>query len=195
MAHGTPLFPRSRSRVERAFCGLAVVTSVAALLSTPARADPLVEQETRSAQARITHGVTGRGVAVAVLDRGLDWTHADFRNADGSTRIAAILDLSDPSGATAANNKYGVGTIFTQAQINAALNGGPALATRDAVGHGTATTGNCCGNGRASAGKYVGVAPEATLIIVKFTSDGAVAHDGQAAEAAFYNGSLFPKAA
>jgi minor extracellular serine protease Vpr len=164
-------------------------------LATPAHADPLVEQETRSALARSTHGVTGKGVAVAILDRGLDWSHPDFRNADGSTRIAYIFDMTDNSGATAAGNSYGVGTIYTRAQINAALAGtAPALATRDAVGHGTATAGNCCGNGRASNGKYVGVAPESTLIIVKFTSEGAPAHDGQAAEAPFNKIDLFPKA-
>ena len=168
--------------------------ALATLLALPASADPLVEAETKSALARAAHYVTGKGVAVAILDRGIDWTHADFRNADGSTRIAYIFDMTDNSGAGAVGNAYGVGTIYTRAQINAALNGGAALATRDAVGHGTATTGNCCGNGRASAGKYVGVAPESTLIIVKFTSDGAPAHDGQAAEAAFYKADLFPKA-
>ena len=168
--------------------------SAAMWLAVPAWADPLVELETRLALARTTHGVTGKGVAVAILDRGIDWTHPDFRNADGSTRIAYIFDMTDNSGANAAGNSYGVGTIYTRAQIDAALNGGPALATRDAVGHGTATAGNCCGNGRASQGRYVGGAPESTLIIVKFTSDGAPAHDNQAAEAAFYNAALFPKA-
>lgn len=164
------------------------------LAGSPAWADPGVELEIKSALARSTYNVSGKGVAVAILDRGIDWRHADFRNADGSTRIAAIFDLTDKTGATAANNKYGVGTVYSRAQIDAALNGGPTLATRDAVGHGTATAGNCCGNGRASNGKYVGVAPESTLIIVKFTSDGAPAHDGQAAESAFYDASLFPKA-
>lgn len=164
------------------------------LSAPPAWADPGVEQEIKSALARSSYNVSGKGVAVAILDRGIDWRHADFRNADGSTRIAAIFDLTDKTGATAANNKYGVGTVYTGAQIDAALNGGATLATRDAVGHGTATAGNCCGNGRASSGRYVGVAPEATLIIVKFTSDGAPAHDGQAAESPFYDASLFPKA-
>ena len=170
------------------------LVAVVALAAWPARADPLVEQETRSALARASYGVSGKGVAVAILDRGIDWSHADFRHADGSTRIAYIFDMTDNTGAAASNNKYGVGTVYSAAQINAALAGGPALPTRDAVGHGTATAGNCCGNGRASLGRYTGVAPEATLIIVKFTSDGAPAHDGQAAEAAFYNASLFPKA-
>lgn len=182
--------------MSRRFLLLALLGPAVLVLATTrsALADPLVEQETKSALARSAHGVTGKGVAVAILDRGIDWTHPDFRNADGSTRIAYIFDLTDSSGASAADNTYGAGTIFTRAQINTALNGGAALATRDAVGHGTATAGNCCGNGRGSQGRYVGVAPESTLIIVKFTSDGAPAHDGQAAEAAFYRADLFSKA-
>ena len=166
------------------------------VLAQPPRAlaDPLVEQETRAAQARTVEKVSGKNVAVAILDRGIDWRHPDFRNADGSTRIAYIFDLSDNMGARAAGNPYGFGTLYTRAQIDAALNGGPPLATRDAVGHGTATAGNCCGNGRASGGRYTGVAPDSTLIIVKFTSDGAVAHDGQAAETAFFDATRFPQA-
>ena len=42
--------------------------------------------------------------------------------------------------------------------------------------------------------KYRGVAPEATIISVKVTSDGAPAHDGEAAEAAFYDATRIPLA-
>lgn len=134
-------------------------------------------------------GVTGQGVIVGVLDRGIDWRNDDFRNPDGTTRIKWIFDLSDPSGATAPGNSYGVGTIYTEAQINAALLGGPGLATRDAVGHGTTTAGIICGSGRGLPDrKYRGVAPDAKLIVVKIVG-GAPAHDAEAAEADFYAGS------
>ncbi|MFO1327650.1 MAG: S8 family serine peptidase [Rubrivivax sp.] len=168
--------------------GLLVATAVMAL------ADPLVDQETRAASGRSTYGVTGKGVAVAVFDRGIDYTHPDFRHADGSTRIAYILDLTDSSGASAPGNTAGIGTLYTAAQINAALSAGTRLATRDAVGHGTATAGNCCGNGRASNGLYTGIAPESTLIIVKFTTEGAPAHGSEPAEPAFYQAAAFDKA-
>ncbi len=36
--------------------------------------------------------LTGRGILVAVIDSGVDYFHPDFRNADGSTRIAAMWD-------------------------------------------------------------------------------------------------------
>ncbi len=113
-------------------------------------------------------GVSGEGVIVAILDRGIDWENNDFRNSDGSTRIATIFDLSDDSGARDSNNSYGRGTIYTREQIDQALFSGTRLPTRDAVGHGTTTTGIAAGNGRNSADrKYRGVAPDATIIVVK----------------------------
>ena len=140
-------------------------------------------------------GVTGRGVIVALLDRGIDWKNGDFRNDDTTTRIAYIFDLTDDTGAGAPGNIYGKGTIYTRAQIDQALTGAPSLATRDAVGHGTATAGIAAGNGRNSPGrKYRGVATEATIIAVKVTSDGVPAHDGEAAEAAFYDPARLPLA-
>ena len=36
--------------------------------------------------------LTGKGVLVAVLDSGVDYTHPEFRNADGTTRIRAYWD-------------------------------------------------------------------------------------------------------
>ena len=113
-------------------------------------------------------GVSGEGVIVAIMDRGIDWESNDFRNDDGTTRIAYIFDLSDDAGAGAPDNGYGRGTIYTRRQIDQALVTGAPLATRDAVGHGTTSTGIAAGNGRNSAArKYRGVAPNATIIAVK----------------------------
>ena len=36
--------------------------------------------------------LTGHGVLVAVVDTGVDWSHLDLRNADGTTRILHLLD-------------------------------------------------------------------------------------------------------
>ena len=88
---------------------------------------------------------------VALLDRGIDWRNNDFRNTDGTTRIKYIFDITDDAGAFAPGNTYGIGTVYTEAQINAALTGGPNFATRDAVGHGTTTAGIPTVNGRQSA--------------------------------------------
>ncbi len=133
-------------------------------------------------------GVSGEGVIVAILDRGIDWESNDFRNSDGSTRIAYIFDFSDDSGAAAPGNRYGRGTIYTREQINQALFSGTRLPTRDAVGHGTTTTGIAAGNGRNLPDrKYRGVAPNATIISVKVTG-GAPAHGDEPAEPDWYVG-------
>jgi minor extracellular serine protease Vpr len=163
-------------------------------LSSPINAEPQSNAEARVDQAWATYGVSGKGVIVAPIDRGIDWRHADFRNADGSTRIEAIFDLTDDTGANAAGNSYGKGTLYTRTQINAALSGGTALATRDTVGHGTATAGGAAGNGSTVAGKYRGPAYEATLVVVKFVTEGAAARGAIAAEAPFYDPARLPLA-
>ena len=161
----------------------------------PLKAMDLARVETRTESAVSTFGVSGQNVVVAILDRGIDWKNNDFRNEDGTTRIKYIFDLTSNAGATAPGNTYGVGTIYTEAQINTALNGGAQLATRDAVGHGTTTTAIAAGNGRNSENrKYRGIAPNASIIAVKFTTEGAPAHGTQPAEAPFYNPALFQTA-
>jgi len=127
--------------------------------------------------------LTGKGVVVAVIDTGIDWSHQDFINADGTSRILYLYDLFDTSWTSSGgqigtqpplvdkNNKP-IGTLYTKAQINAALKGQGTVASKDVVGHGTACAGTAAGNGRATAkgvlpGTYKGIAPEADLIIVK----------------------------
>ena len=131
-------------------------------------------------------GLTGKGVVVGVVDSGLDWRHPDFLRADGTTRIAALWDMTDDSFATSGGKIGGappadfqgkpLGTLYTRAQINAALAGKGTVNTADAEGHGTACAGTAAGNGRATgngvpAGTFPGVAPEADLVIVRAGTD------------------------
>ncbi len=104
--------------------------------------------------------LTGRGILVAVLDSGIDYFHEDFRNRDGTTRIAALWDQT-------------LDRVFTREEINEALETGSRSGARellpsvDGSGHGTSVAGIAAGNGRESDGAYRGVAYESDLLVVK----------------------------
>ena len=110
------------------------------------------------------YGLTGRGVLVGIVDSGIDLTNPDFRNEDGTTRVAALWDQADRE--------------YTSEEINEFLNaegtGQPAAQpplSADNSGHGTAVAGIAAGNGRVSEGRrYRGAAPESELVIVKMKS-------------------------
>ncbi len=114
----------------------------------------------------------GEGVFVAVVDSGIDIFHPDFRNADGSTRIAVLWDQTIPGNPPPG---YGAGSVFTREEIDRLLGAGspvlsPATPGYDASGHGTAVTGIAAGNGGESGGRYLGAAPQARIIAVKLGS-------------------------
>ncbi len=161
------------------FPGLARVDGMRILRPRLDRSLPLI-----GATALHDLGVKGRGVMVAVVDTGIDFRHPDFRNADGSSRIAFLIDATTERGALHPElPDTSNSAVYTKEDIDAVLfaeaNGQkPALAVLEAdhSGHGTHVAGIAAGNGRATsgafaAGRYVGVAPEATLCVVKATRD------------------------
>jgi subtilisin family serine protease len=83
----------------------------------------------------------GQGVLVAFVDTGVDFTHQDFRKADGTTRIQYLLDLSDPGDTDGDGELDGPGpfggTLYTAADIDAALLASGSVAQKDTTGHGT----------------------------------------------------------
>jgi subtilisin family serine protease len=118
------------------------------------------------------YNLFGEGVLVAIIDSGIDYSHPDFRNEDGTTRIAALWDQtitgSPPVG-------YDIGTLYTREQINEALaipmpERMEIVPSTDLSGHGTHVAGIAAGNGRASNGIYRGVASLSELVIVKLGS-------------------------
>jgi hypothetical protein len=66
------------------------VTGVPSVL----RSMDLVRQLTHTDDAIAKYSVTGKGVTVAILDRGIDWQNQDFIKPDGTTRIRWMLDMS-----------------------------------------------------------------------------------------------------
>jgi subtilisin family serine protease len=114
--------------------------------------------------------LAGKGVIVAVIDSGIDYSHPDFRNADGTTRILALWDQTIPGNPP---EGFALGTEYTSEVINLALDQPTeqqrnfVCPSRDISGHGTHVAGIAAGNGRASDGRYRGVAFESELLIVK----------------------------
>jgi subtilisin family serine protease len=145
----------------------------------------LLDQAGPAVRADLAHtelGLTGSGVVVGIVDTGLDLNHADLRAADGTTRVAWLLDMSsDPAGKQEAlETEYGCSdpetgpcAIYSGADIDALLTDGvEGNEPGDLFGHGTHVTSLAAGNGLSSSpARYVGMAPEATLIIVRATRD------------------------
>jgi len=105
------------------------------------------------------HHLTGAGVVLGVVDTGLDWRHADFRNADGSTRLELFAHALQPPG-----QQVSVFHEFPAKVINDALAGQGQVPQGDPHGHGTHCASIAGGNGRAIGGALHGVALEATLV-------------------------------
>jgi hypothetical protein len=139
---------------------------------------------------------TGKGVIVAIIDSGINYEHNSFRNADKTTRIIGILDLSldgtvpHPDGGTGINLNMRFtdpatnrivdipidrGVEYTQNNIRDALSGGTKLRHKDTNGHGTHVAGIAAGNGfqRDRCSRfYPGVAPEADILVIKLGNNG-----------------------
>ena len=134
--------------------------------------------------------LSGQNILVGIIDSGIDYTHPDFMNPDGTTRITALWDQTippysvpyDTSPSTPDNisssllpppEHYPFGTLFTAQDINRALTTSnpqerfTLCPSQDLSGHGTHVAGIAAGNGQASNGVYRGVAYEADLIVVK----------------------------
>lgn len=117
--------------------------------------------------------LTGQGILVGIIDSGIDIFHPDFRNEDGSTRIAGLWDQTlTPAADTdqAPPEGYPAGVYFSREDLNAILTTEQRSPTVDVSGHGTHVAGIAAGNGRASRGENRGVAYEADLLVVKLGS-------------------------
>jgi len=119
--------------------------------------------------------VLGEGVIVGAVDTGIDYSHLDFRydsNGDGfeeSSRILAIWDQT-----------FGVfGVRYLQEEIEGDLAEGygadaGSVRQADDDGHGSHVMSIAAGDGSSSEYGFVGVAPKASLVMVKttfYTSD------------------------
>jgi subtilisin family serine protease len=138
------------------------------------RAGPQLDASVPAIGADQVHGLSpsirGEGVVVGTVDTGADYMHLDFRrdaNGDGFEESSRILGIWDQS--------FGVfGVKYTQEEIeqDIADGFGPEAGTvrqRDEDGHGTHVASIAVGDGSSSASGFVGVAPDASLVVVKTT--------------------------
>ncbi len=126
-------------------------------------------------------GDSGQGVVVGIVDTGVEVAHPDLRNADGTTRIAWLLDFSrGPAGLHPDLEKqYGCDqdpgcAIFDAADLDQRLtNNVQGDLPNDSYGHGTHVASLAAGNGLSeNPARYMGVAPEATLVVARATRAG-----------------------
>lgn len=124
-----------------------------------------------------TTGLDGAGVVVGIVDYGLDYTLDDFRDANGKTRLAFLWDQNlTPLQGERPPAEFDLGVEYDSTAINRALgDANPFSVVRhkpERASHGTHVTGIAVGNGRSHdaqfpAGKFVGIAPGATIIFVQ----------------------------
>ena len=115
--------------------------------------------------------LSGKGILLAVIDSGIDYTNRNFRNADGSTRILSLWDQTvspDAEKGFFPPEGFQTGTEFTREQINAALREADLLRqyelvpSRDSSGHGTAVAGIAAGAAANVTGGTAGFADDGT---------------------------------
>jgi TonB family protein len=109
------------------------------------------------ADAARRSGLDGQGVLVAVIDSGVDFAHPAFAGPDGVPRIATYVELPPDGGGADP-------IVFSATDLARAIASPAAPRPRpDVAGHGTAVASVAAG----SCGDYRGVAPAATLVVVR----------------------------
>ena len=143
---------------------------------------PKVWRPTLNISAPTVQGITtrnadnikGNNVIVGIIDTGIDPLHMDFRvpGENNRTRILSYWDMTEssadflpPEGFESSN-----GTEMDSTDINLILRTTEAFLTnKDENGHGTHVSGMAAGNGGET--PFIGIAPEADLIVVNATRD------------------------
>lgn len=150
------------------------------------RLEPTLDKSVAAVRADLLHNkapiVEGSGVLIGFVDTGIDYTHSDFRvdtDGDGLEETSRILFLWDQTEEGWVGNRAAVpfGTEYTKSDIERALAEGlknNVVRQRDELGHGTHVAGIAVADGASSSKRFIGMAPEASLIMVKtsfFTGD------------------------
>ncbi len=112
--------------------------------------------------------LTGSGVVVCIIDTGIDYTNAAFRDENGNTRILAIWDQTIQTGTPPEGFLFG--SEYRREDINRALQAEEPYSivpTRDENRHGSAMAGVAAGSNVRTGRQYLGAAPNADIVVVK----------------------------
>ncbi len=115
--------------------------------------------EVHAGNAPLNISYTGKDVIIGIVDQGIDWTHPDFIDANGNTRVLRYWDHSMNGNPPAG---YGYGYEWDSTSIN----NGTCTSTEGGSAHGTTVSGQAVGNGMAN-GTNKGMAPDANIIMVE----------------------------
>ena len=110
--------------------------------------------------------LNGEKVILGCIDSGISYTHPAFLDQSGASRILAIWDQTVYS---ASSSFFHYGTVYTRAEINAALQSEDPYTivnSRDTTGHGTALAAIAAGSEN-SEEMFTGAAPQADIAMVK----------------------------
>jgi subtilisin family serine protease len=110
---------------------------------------------------------TGKGVIVGIIDSGVDWSHPDFIDDAGESRLELFIYAHRrPNTLLSETNEYDRAAL--NSAVKAIASGKkPGVPKGDLNGHGTHCASIAAGNGRASGGRLRGIAPAATLVGVR----------------------------
>ena len=115
---------------------------------------------------RPPYNLSGEGILIGIVDSGLDFRHPAFLNAAGQTRVVRFWDQSGDPAVLPPPAGYRMGSAYTQEDIQDHLDRDAPL-PRDVSGHGTAVTGIAAGGLLPDRSGFYGVAPAASLAIVR----------------------------
>jgi subtilisin family serine protease len=170
---------------------IASIASVSRIEDNNLHPQPLNDKALINNHADLVHqgwglpqGYDGTGVVVAVIDVGLDPTHPDFRNTDGSTRLKYFWNQTAySSDSTVRPQPFNYGVQYKGSQVDTVT---PTPANLDdAYSHGTHVTGSACGNGLAS-NNYEGMAPKADIVFIKLAGSDETNGSSSLADAVVY---------
>jgi subtilisin family serine protease len=170
----------------------------------PQRMHPLLDYSVPQIHADTLRNGTparkGAGVVIGIIDTGIDWRHKAFVDpATGASRILAIWDQrkaleSGEHRAAAPFNVFGVEYLNNEITSSLQPNAANRIRARDGDtedGHGTHVAGIAAGNGVPATcchggSTYIGVAPGASLIVVRYSGVGELGENVRVTDALNY---------